>query len=552
MPGRFAVVEALRAQGVRYVFGNPGTSEGPLMDALEHASDLTYVLAAQEGVAMGMADGYARATGEAPFVNLHIETGLANGLSVLFNAYAGGSPLVLSAANSNLAKVADYRTDLVGLTSQFTKWGAEVTHAEQIPSVMRRAFAEALTPPTGPTFVAFTPNALDEEADVSINAGTSKYTQVGPDPQAIEAAIAVLAAAERPVMLVGDRVAQFDAVGAAVRVAERLGARVYGAGYAEMAFPTSHHQWVGQLPPYGRLYREPLRQADVLLAVGCKVFHDFFDMPVDVLAPGAKLIHMDRNANEIGRSQPTDVGILCDLRFGLEQLAEAIDATFTECQQQNAQTRGEAIASETSAARAEAQLVRQDRRDDRPMSPTRMMEGLAGVVPDDIVVIDDAVSSRAALHESFSFSRSGSIHSERGGGAIGWGMGAALGVKLGEPDRPVLAIVGDGSAMMTVQALWTASAHQIPVIFAICNNGAYRVLKVNLHAYFEDVLAEPDRKTNYLGMDLPKAFDLAAMASAMGVAAERIEDADLIGPAFQRALDSGRPALLDIVIDGAL
>jgi len=272
MRGRFAVVEALRAEGVKYVFGNPGTTESPLMDALERAPDLRYILAAQEGVAMGMADGYARASGDVPFVNLHIDTGLSNGLSLLFNAYAGGTPLVLSSVNASLSKMADYRTDLAGLTAQFTKWGAEVTHADQIPSVMRRAFAEARTPPTGPTFVGFAPESLDSEAEISIAPRSDTFVQAGPDPRAVEAAATALAEAQRPLMVVGDRVAQFHAVDAAVAVADRLGARVYGAGYAEMTFPTGHPQWIGQLPPYARLYPEQLRAADVVLAVGCKVF----------------------------------------------------------------------------------------------------------------------------------------------------------------------------------------------------------------------------------------------------------------------------------------
>lgn len=552
MRGRFAVVEVLRAEGVKYVFGNPGTTESPLMDALERAPDLKYILAAQEGVAMGMADGYARASGEVPFVNLHIDTGLSNGLSLLFNAYAGGTPLVLSSVNASLSKMADYRTDLAGLTAQFTKWGAEVTHADQIPSVMRRAFAEARTPPTGPTFVGFAPESLDSEAEISIAPRTDTFVRAGPDPRAVEAAAAALAEAQRPLMVVGDRVAQFDAIEAAVAVAERLGARVYGAGYAEMTFPTGHPQWIGQLPPYARLYPEPLRVADVVFAVGCKVFHDFFDLPTDVLAPDATLIHLDCNASEINRSQPTDLGILCDPRAGLEALAEALDAAFDSARVDAARDRAEGIGSETAAKRAASQAALRKCRSSRPMPPLRMMHELAQAAPEDTVIVDDSISARPILHEAFEFSRPGSMHSERAGGAIGWGMGAALGVKLAEPDRPVLGIIGDGSAMLSAQALWTASAYQIPAVYAICNNGGYRVLKVNLHAYFEEVLGEPDRPTSYLGMDLPQEFNLGAIASAMGVASERIEDPERIGPAFQRALDSGKPALLDVIIDGAL
>ena len=552
MRGRFAVVEALHAEGVKYVFGNPGTTESPLMDALERAPDLKYILAAQEGVAMGMADGYSRASGDVPFVNLHIDTGLSNGLSLLFNAYAGGTPLVLSSVNASLSKMADYRTDLAGLTAQFTKWGAEVTHADQIPSVMRRAFTEARTPPTGPTFVGFAPESLDSEAEISIAPRSDTFVQAGPDPRAVEAAATALAEAQRPLMVVGDRVAQFDAVDAAVAVADRLGARVYGAGYAEMTFPTGHPQWIGQLPPYARLYPEQLRAADVVLAVGCKVFHDFFDLPTDVLAPDATLIHLDCNASEINRSQPTDLGILCDPRAGLEALAEALDAAFDSARTESARDRAQGIGAETAAKRAATQAALRECRSSRPIPPLRMMHELAQAAPADTVIVDDSISARPILHEAFEFSRPGSMHSERAGGAIGWGMGAALGVKLAEPDRPVLGIIGDGSAMLSAQALWTASAYEIPAVYAICNNGGYRVLKVNLHAYFENVLGEPDRPTSYLGMDLPQEFDLGAIAAAMGVASERIENPERIGPAFQRALDSGKPALLDIIIDGAL
>ena len=417
---------------------------------------------------------------------------------------------------------------------------------------MRRAFAEARTPPTGPTFVGFAPEALDSEADISIAPRSDTFVRAGPDPRAVEAAAAALAEAQRPLMVVGDRVAQFDAVEAAVAVAERLGARVYGAGYAEMTFPTGHGQWIGQLPPYARLYPEQLRAADVVLAVGCKVFHDFFDLPTDVLAPDATLIHLDCNASEINRSQPTDLGILCDPRAGLEALSEALDAAFDSARREAARERAEGIGAETAAKRAATQAALRECRSSRPMPPLRMMHELARAAPDDTVIVDDSISARPILHEAFEFSRRGSMHSERAGGAIGWGMGAALGVKLAEPDRPVLGIIGDGSAMLSAQALWTASAYQIPAVYAICNNGGYRVLKVNLHAYFEEVLGEPDRPTSYLGMDLPQEFNLGAIAGAMGVASERIEDPERVGPAFQRALDSGKPALLDIIIDGAL
>ena len=552
MLGKRALLEILRAEGVRYIFGNPGTTEGAIMHALEDFPDLAYILVTQEGVAMGMADAYARATGRPAFVNLHIETGLANGLSLLFNAFAGGTPLVLTSANSDVRKLAAGRTDLTELTRPFTKWSAEITHVEQFPSVMRRAFTEANTPPTGPTFVSFTPNALEAEAELEITPSPAVFARAAPDPAGIERAVALLAAAERPALLLGDRVAQYDASAQAVELAQRLGARVYGASYPAMSFPTDHPLWVADLKPYARFYRETLGEVDVLLAVGCKVFHDFFRVADGILNSKAKLIHIDINAAEIGQSQPTDVGILADPKAALAVLDAALRAAMSSAQASRARARTERIAVDTSARREAFGERLESLGSHTPMLPDQMMAALATALPDDAVLVDDAVSSRTSLHAALTFQRPGSILAERAGGAIGWGMGATLGAALAHPDRPVVGVIGDGSAMMTVQALWTSAAYQIPATFVICNNGSYRVLKLNLHTYFQDQLGRPDLTSRYIGMDFEQPFDLAAIARAMGVHGERIEDPSDLGPALGRARDSGKPALLDVVIDGSV
>ncbi len=200
MTGKKALLEMLRAEGVKYIFGNPGTSEGAIMDALEDYPDIHYVLATQEGAAMGAADAYARATGKPSFVNLHIETGLANGISLLHNAAAGGTPLVLTAGNKDMRKLIEGRTPLVDMVKTFTKWSAELTHPEQIPAAIRRAFNEARTPPTGPTFISFSANSLDEEADMEIASNSPGYFRLGPDESAIEEAADILANAKNPIL----------------------------------------------------------------------------------------------------------------------------------------------------------------------------------------------------------------------------------------------------------------------------------------------------------------------------------------------------------------
>ena len=547
-PGRDALLEVLEAEGVRYIFGNPGTTEGAIMHALEGHPDLEYILVAQEGVAMGMADGYARESGRPAFVNLHIETGLSNGLSLMCNAYAGGTPLVLTAANSSIGKVAEGRTDLVDLARPFSKWGAEVTNADQIPAVMRRAFREAKTPPTGPTFVSLAQNALDELTDVRVAPSGDLSTAIVPDPKSIQAAAELLASAERPALLVGDRVAQYGAVEQTVRVAELLGTPVYGASYPTMMFPTTHPQWMQQLPPYVGLYREAFAETDVLLAVGARVFHDFFAPATGILSDGARLVHLDINQDAIGRIEPTDVGIWSDVALGLDELFAAVSEVQSSAQAASAQARAQRLAAGYASRRAPPQAAG----DTRPMPSAAMMAGLAEGLPDDVIVVDDSISCRPDLHAAVTFDQRRRVQAERAGGAIGWGMGGALGVALAAPDQRVVAVIGDGSAMLTVQALWTAAAYQIPVVYCICNNAGYRVLKLNLRRWFGDVLHEPDRPSQYIGMDLDQPFDLAAIAQAMGVPAERVEDPSRVAPALTQALHRGGPVLLDIVIDGGV
>ena len=544
--GRDALLEVLEAEGVRYIFGNPGTTEGAIMHALEGHPDLEYILVAQEGVAMGMADGYARESGRPAFVNLHIETGLSNGLSLMCNAYAGGTPLVLTAANSSIGKVAEGRTDLVDLARPFSKWGAEVTNADQIPAVMRRAFREAKTPPTGPTFVSLAQNALDEMTDVRVAPSGDLSTAIVPDPKSIQAAAELLASAERPALLVGDRVAQYGAVEQMVRVAELLGMPVYGASYPTMMFPTSHPQWMHQLPPYAGLYRDAFAETDVLLAVGARVFHDFFAPATGILSDSARLVHLDINQDAIGRIEPTDVGIWSDVALGLDELYAAVSEVQSFAQAASAQARAQRLAAGYASRRAPPQATG----DTRPMPSTAMMAGLAEGLPDEVIVVDDSISCRPDLHAAVTFDQRRRVQAERAGGAIGWGMGGALGVALAAPDQPVVAVIGDGSAMLTVQALWTAAAYQIPVVYCICNNAGYRVLKLNLRRWFGDVLHEPDRPSQYIGMDLDQPFDLAAIAQAMGVPAERVEDPTRVSPALTQALQHNGPALLDVVIDG--
>ena len=551
MTGKRALMEVLRAEGVEYIFGNPGTSEAPIMDVLEQYPEIKYMLTTQEGVAMGMADGYAIATGKPSFVNLHIETGLANGISLLHHAWEGGTPLVLTSGNKDVRKLAEGRTELSEMTRLFTKWSVEVTHPEQVPGVMRRAFNEARTPPMGPVYVGFSANALDDEAEVDVRPLHRGYFRMAADVGAVDAAARVLADASRPVIVVGDRLGKSGGTAEAVRLAEALGARVYAVSYAEMNFPTGHPQFMGRVNPALPPGRETLSQGDVVLAIGTNVFSGYFFISGPALGNDTRLIHLDSAYGEVGKSEPTEIGIIADPKVGLGQLCDAVDGTLSGSAREAAKGRAATLASEKAAMKAAWDRDLKQRWDARPMTPARMMTELAKAMPQDTVISDDSITSRDAIHGAMEFSEPGSIHSERGG-AIGWGMGSTLGIKLAHPDRPVVGILGDGSAMMTVQGLWTAANSNIPVVYVICNNRSYRILKLNMDRYKTHILGQQDPSSKYIAMDFPTPLDLAAIANAMGVHGRRVEDPDEIGPALKEALASGKPALLDVIIDGGV
>ena len=552
MTGKQALLEMLKAEGVEYIFGNPGTSEGPIIDMLGDYPEFRYILTLQESVAMGMGEAYARATGRASFVSLHVDSGLANGIALMLDALNTGTPMVITSANYDARKVNETMTDLANLVRPVTKWSVELTLADQIPSVMRRAFNEANSHPKGPVYVGFSSNALEGMAEMNIAPSRPVYDDSRPSVEGIAAAASLLLNASRPMMLVGDRVAEDGALDEAVDVAELLGLPVYQARGAEVAFPTTHEQFLGALSLRVTEQREALQRVDLVLAVGSDPFEELFYWGDVILPADAKLIHIDPSPGQIGRSEPTDVGIVSHCRLGLADLATALRERLSPGDFAEIQERKQAVAAEKRSNRAAFEESVAEKWEHMPMTPARMMAELAAAIPDNAVVVDDSISNRGAMRHYFQGQRPGDLRGYRGQ-SIGGGMGTTMGTQCAYPDRPVFGVIGDGSAMMTIQGLWTAANDNIPCVFVICNNGMYRVLKTNFNVYQKDVLGLPETSGGQLlYSDFGTPFDMAAIANSMGVRGERITDPAEIKPAVDRAVASGKPALLDIVIDGAL
>ena len=547
LAGKHALLQMFQAEGVKYIFGNPGTSETPMMTILPEYPDLEYLLVLQEGVAVGMAEGYGRSTGTVPLVSLHIDNGLANAFSMMIDQLRSGTPMLITAGNKDIRKLGPGRSDLAELARPFSKWSAEITHAGQVPSVVRRAFQEARTSPTGPVFVGMSANAFDDIADVNIAPSTEMAANSSADPAAIDEVVGLLSRAEKPIMIIGDRLAGANVD--AVRLAETAGIPVYGHGSAEVNFPASHPLWQGNLSVRAPQAIEAIRSADLILAIGCTVFDDFFYQPGSVIGPGTSLVHIDSDPGSIGKSEPTDIGILAAPPAVVSQLADAVSEIFTGTRAEEAALRvREAKAASTARKEAFGRSAAAQR-NGAPMSPATMARALADALPSNATVFNDGISAGGTIFEALSPSERGSYYAIRGG-AIGWGMGATMGVQLGMPDRPVVGVMGDGTAIMTVQALWTAANSNIPAVFVICNNQSYRVLKLNSNVYHRlQGLPFPDK---YVMADFDIPLDFKAQAEAYGVEGVRVETPEDLAAQVRRGCEMDKPLVIDAVIDGAV
>jgi benzoylformate decarboxylase len=547
---RYGLLDMLVSQGVRYVFGNPGTTELPLMDGIQDYPDLKYILALQETTAVAMADGYARAAGQPGFVNLHVTGGIVNGLSILYDAFRGGTPLVVTAGQSDsrmhLAEPLLF-SDMVTLCRQYTKWSAEVRHAKDVPLALRRAFRTAMTPPTGPVFLSLPMDVLDEIDDLDLTVPSPIYARLTPDPAALEKAAELLAGTKNPLMLVGDRIAQSGAVAEAVKTAETLRATVMALSYSEVNFPTAHPLFNGVLDPDSARAQDLLAKYDVILAVGCSLFQQFVYSPL-VLNPEIGIVHLDISAWEIEKNIPITVGVWGDIKIGLEALEKGLKGRTTNPEDLSAANRLVQMGAMKSKARTAFIEKMRQQWDRRPMDPGRLFLEMKEVLPKETIIVSEAITSTVPLFRAMDFVEPGSFFSLRGG-ALGWGIGGALGIKLARPDRPVVAVIGDGSAMYSIQGLWTAVQYDLPVTYVICNNQSYRILKHYMANYYLPAQGLGERRSIYPGMNFSNhPLDCAAVAWGFGVQGFTVEDPDDLKPSLEQAFSLGKPALVDVHI----
>jgi benzoylformate decarboxylase len=411
---------------------------------------------------------------------------------------------------------------------------------------VRRALKVAMTPPTGPVFLSLPMDVLEESADVDLAPTPRPDLRPGPLPELLDRAAEVLCAARNPTIIVGDRVSKSGALRQAVELAETLGARVYGEPQANsVAFPADHPLFAGVLPSLSQGIRRALEPADVLLVIGLNLFQPFLYVPRAPLPETATVIHIDSDPWEVGKNYPVHVGILSDPKAAMAQLAPLLRQRLTATQKDAAARRLE----------AEGELRLQERRslesrtaeDDakEPMTALVLMREIAKALPADAVVVNESITAGGTLRAWLNLQDEKSFFQAKGGG-LGFGLPGVVGVKLALPERPVVGLIGEGSAMYAIQGLWTAAHYDLPAVFVICNNAQYRILKSGLLAF----RSEPAKQGKFVGMDLVHPeIDFVRLAESLGVAAERVTKPQDVGPALKQALSRNGPSLIDIPID---
>jgi benzoylformate decarboxylase len=549
MAGKRAFLELLKQEGVDIIFGNPGTTELPLMDALAVETKLRYVLGLQEAGVMAMADGYAQAGQRLAVTNFHVAPGLGNAMGMLYDAKKAGAPILVTAGQHDQSFTFTEPIlwdELPPIARPLVKWSSEVRRLVELPRAIHRAAKTALAMPSGPVFLSLPGDVLTSEADLDLGAPTRVAPRVRGDAAAIERAAALLLDARRPLIMAGDAVAQSRAHAEIVAIAELLGAPVHPEGVANTAsFPTSHPLFKGALTRLAPAMRAVLDQHDLLFSVGGDLFTMSLPSEVDPMPPGLTVVHIDSDPWELGKNYPAEVAILGDVKATLKDLLTALETRMTAAQRAAARARAEtaraAIAAELeklkARARADAATV--------PIKPLALMHAIGEMLPADAVVIDESVSSNPGLRQFVRSDDPQSFFGLRGGG-IGWGLPAAIGAKLALPDRPVVALIGDGSAMYTCQALWTAAHESVAVVFVIVNNASYRILKQRANA----MRAHAAQTDLYVGMDLVSPrVDFVGLAHSLGVAAERATTVAEVCALIKRGIAGKEPLLIDAQMD---
>ena len=545
-------MQGLVAHGVDSVFGNPGTTENSLLDRLADYPQLRYYVTLHEGVAVGAANYYAQATGRTPVVNLHVAPGLGNAIGMMYGALKVHAPMLVTAGQQDTRlRLRDplLGHDLAAMAAPVTKWSVEPRSPDEVAPMLRRAFQIAVQPPAGPVFMSLPVNVMEGDTGVTDAGPAGVHPDSAPDPAGLNNALELCLESQAPAIAAGDDLAPAGASSALVALAETLGAPVWQAGLrAQVIFPSRHGNYRGRLPLEAAGIRNTLAARDLVFLVGGVCFDELWYDSAGPLPQGVKVIELQNTLAQLAVNDPVDVGLAGGLATTLDRMKRELRSRGGSELAQAAAARNTALAADKAAEREAVGARLKKLWDRHPMSPARAIYEVATAAPEDVVIADESITASLEVWDHFNFRRPGDYYGGRGGG-IGQGIAGAIGTQVAHPDRPVLAVTGDGSAMYSIQALWTAAHHNLPIVFVILSNREYRVLKHNMDIYRQRFDAHSNR--SYPHMDLKDPLlGFVEMARGMGVDGVQVTDPEQVGPAIRKGLSAGAPYLVDLVISG--
>jgi benzoylformate decarboxylase len=521
---REAAFELFRRNGMTTIFGNPGSTELPMLGPLP--DDFRYVLGLQEAVAVGMADGYAQASGRVAHVNLHTAPGLGNGVGAIFGARANHSPLLITAGQQvrSLITMQALLTnrDAVEVPRPYVKWSFEPPRAVDVPFALAQAIHSASLPPAGPAFVSIPMDDWSAElaaGDYATQIARRVTGRARPADSEIAALASRLAAARAPVFVAGPDIDASGGWDAAVELVERQRLPVWASPVASgsrIGFPEDHAAFQGVLPPAVGPLAQALAGHDLVLAAGTSIFPYYPNIPGEFLADGAELVAITSDPDEAARA-PFGEAIVADVALTLRALADEQSLLQTDRPLPPARVEFDAPPSGELLSGGEVHAT------------------LAELFPENGIVVLESPSSTAALRYRLRLGRPGSYYFS-GGGGLGFGLAAAVGVQLARPERQVVCVLGEGSAQYAITAFWTAAAYGVPVKFLVLRNGEYSILK--WFAELESVAEAP-------GVDLP-ALDVAATAASYGVPSRTVAAREPLREALAEALAQDGPQLVQV------
>jgi benzoylformate decarboxylase len=531
---RDATIAVLRQRSMTTVFGNPGSTELGLLR--DFPDDLRYVLALHEGVAVAIADGYAQATDRPAFVNLHSACGVGNAMGAVVNAFHNRAPLVICAGNQDrrhLESEPYLFARSVELAVPYVKRASEPARAQDVPAALDRAWVLAATPPRGPVFVSVPSDDWDAPIDEPPRVGES-FTAGDVSPSGLDRVAARLRDARAPGIVAGAGIDRYpDARRAVQALAEWVRAPVWTAPQApRLGFDEAHPQYRGHLPPGRAGTAAALAGCDLVLVLGAPAFAFLPYQPSEHPLPPLILVTDDPNESARSGAAIAVVGDVRAVADGLTQRVARRDSAAV------AVARPAPVAAAPSRAAPAAPIAVPAADGSSAITADELMVTLAAALSDDAVLVEESPSSRPQFRAHVHIRRPASFYASASGG-LGFAMGAAVGIKLADPSRPVVCLVGDGSALYVPQALWSAVQLGTAVAFVVVNNGRYGILESA--ASFAGIGGLPS-------MALP-GIDFSALAAAFGCRAIRVEDRRDVAPALADAATTSEPLLVDVAID---